>query len=162
MHSALVFVRDIPKRKWSEQKQEAPSPTYFGLRIKAWKSIGEWAFMLIVFVVLWQFQSGNLGSKECPDLVRGNPEGATTVQYFYSPFCPACWKGERFLQGLVAKYPQFRFENFDARYCQEVMLREGVRGSPAFHVKNASQAETVYGVDAERVEQTVCSIGDCL
>ncbi len=162
VHSLLVFVKETPKRRWAEPKTDASQPMFLNLKLKTWKNIGEWALMLIVLFVLWQFQHGNLGSRECPDIVRGNPSSSIRVQYFYSPFCPACWKGEQIMQRLVAKRPDVRFENFDVRYCGEVMFAEGVRGSPAYHVKNANMSETTYGTDVARVEQEVCSLlGGC-
>lgn len=162
VHSALVFVRDIPKRKWNEQKAETPLLTYFGLKVKTWKSVGEWGFMLIVIIVLLQFQRGNLGSKECPDIIRGNSDSTIVVQYFYSPFCPACWKGERIAQQLLDRYPGVRLENYDARYCKRVMLDAEVRGSPAYRFQSANASQIVYGVDKEQIENTFCAMGGCV
>lgn len=161
IHSVYEFVRSTPKRRWAEPKPEVPPTTFLNINVKTWKTIGEWAFWLVILFALWQFRRGALGSKECPDIVRGNPEGAITVQYFYSPFCPACWKGEQVLQQFIKKYPRVRFENFDARYCSSAMWEAGVRGSPAYHFRSANASDTVYGADTERIENALCAVGGC-
>jgi len=160
LHSAYVFVKEIPKRKWGDQKKEY-EPVLLGVKRKTWKSIGEWGFMILVLIILWQYQRGGIGSKECPDLVRGNEESSSIVQYFYSPFCPACWKGEKIMQNLIKKYPNVRFENLDSRYCKNDMREAGVRRSPAYNLKNAAESKVVYGIDGGDIERNLCDLGGC-
>lgn len=161
LHSVYVFVKEIPQRRQGELKSEIPQKSFLNVKVKTWKTIGEWAFLLGVIFVFWQFQTGKLGNKECPDLVRGNPESKIVVKYFYSPFCPACWKGEQALQVLIKKYPGIRIESIDARYCTQEILDTGVRGSPAFYAANGTSSKITYGFDLERIEPGVCAIGGC-
>jgi len=161
IHSAFVFVKETPKRKWGKPKPEAPQKIFLKLKIKTWKTIGEWAFVIVALIVLWQFKQGSIGSKECPDIVRGSVDSSITIQYFYSPFCPACWEVETLLQGLIAKYPKVRFENYDVRYCKESAFKARVRGSPAYHVQNLNSSEVVYGLELNKIESAICKVGGC-
>ena len=161
LHSALVFIQDIPKRKAGE-KEIVEERTFLSLRLKTWKKIAEWTATIILVVIVLQFQSGSIGNKECPDLVRGNSQGQVVLQYFYSPFCPACWNGERIIQKLIEKYPSVRYENYDKRYCYDAMSQANVRGTPGYNLKGTNSSEIIYGVDAERIEQTLCRVGGCV
>lgn len=153
LHSAYAFVEEIPKRKQAlEQETKEPS--------KKWKKIAEWSVYIILFFILWQAARGNIGEKQCPDLIRGNTESAITIQYFYSPFCPACWTGERILEQFMQKYPSVRYENYDARYCKEEMNDAGVRGSPAYAIKG-NTTQVTYEKSAEQLERLLCTAGGC-
>lgn len=163
LHFIYVFIKETPKRKWGvqEEKLEQAQPTFLGLKWKTWKSLGEWGFMLLVLLILWESKQGTFGNKECSDLIRGDLEGSTHIQYFYSPFCPACWKGELIVQELIIKHPKIRFENFDVRYCKNAMQMAGVRGSPSYYLKSGNKTEIIYEVDAENVENALCKMGNC-
>lgn len=158
LHSFIKFVKETPKRKWSAPKQEVPSRIILGLKVKTWKNSLEWTGMLVVLVILVLFQRGVIGSKACPDLVRGNAEGNTTVQYFYTPFCPACWKGELFMQRMIGKYSAVRFENYDIRYCKDIEIRN----TPAYRITKGSTAQVVHGLNARRFGAALCAVsGAC-
>lgn len=161
LHAAFVFVKETPKRKWDKPKPEVPQEIFLKLKIKTWKTIGEWAFVIVALIVLWQFKQGSIGSKHCPDTVRGSTDSSVTMQYFYSPFCPVCWKGETILQELIAKYPKVRFENYDIRYCKEAAFKAMVRSSPAYHVQNLNNSEVVYDSELKQIESALCRLGGC-
>lgn len=161
LYSIYRFVKEIPKRKWSKAKKQEDEPKLFNIRIKTWKSIGEWTAMVIVLIIILLYQRGLIGSKECPDSIRGNKEGKLVVQYYYTPFCPACWKGENFMQTLIEKYPDAKFENYDVRYCGESMYVSGVSGSPAYYISNGNNSKIIYGSKPEKVELALCELGAC-
>ncbi len=161
MHSAFVFVKETPKRKWGKPNPEAPQKIFLNLKIKTWKMIGGWAFVIVALIVLWQFRQGYIGGKQCPDTASGNIDSSVTMRYFYSPFCPACWKGETVLQELIVKYPKVRFENYDIRYCDEESIKAMVRGSPAYNIRNLNSSEVVYGLELNKIESAICKAGGC-
>ena len=162
VHSLYVFVKETPKRKWGKpKKQDEDTRRFLNLRIKTWKTIGEWAGIIIILFIIWQFKQGSIGSRDCPDIVTGNQESQIVLQYFYSPFCPACWKGEQIVQNLVEKYPKIRIENYDVRYCKSLMWSAGIRGSPAYHVRSANASDTAYGIDASVIEKQLCGVAGC-
>ncbi len=159
IRSAYVFVNEIPARKQAHEQNEPPWA--LGLSWKTWKGIGSWTVAIILFIILLNYSRGHIGTKECPDILRGNTESDIVVKYFYSPFCPACWTGERTIQNLLDKYPQIRYENFDSRYCTDDMRTAHIRGTPAYQIWNGNTTEITYGVDAEQTEKALCKLGGC-
>ncbi len=160
-YSIYKFVKETPKRKWGKPKVQEDEPKLFNIKIKTWKSIGEWTAMIIILIIIWQYKNGSIGSKECPDLIRGKEESKLVIQYYYSPFCPACWKGETLIKSLIKKHPDARFENYDVRYCKESMIISGIRGSPAYHISSGNASGIIYGSEPEKVEKELCNLSGC-
>ena len=97
-----------------------------------------------MFFIMLGFKNGTLGSAECPDIIRGNPEADLQIKYFYSPFCPHCWKEEPIFKDILDKHGNtFSLETYDIRYCKEETDKYKVIGAPTFVFSNNNENKEV-------------------
>ena len=103
--------------------------------------------MDLLFIIL-SLKKGNIGSTECPNIIQGNVDANFKIKYFYSPFCPYCWKQEPILRNALKTYgDSFNLERYDIRYCKDEVAKYKVSGTPSFVfvLKNESKEFPSYG-----------------
>lgn len=136
VHELFVFAKGSQRRR---ESMEPPAPGRRILRIRI-KTIVSWLGIVAVFVLLWNFQQGKLGSKACPDFVSGG--GSVAVDVFYSPFCPACWT----VENEAEKLKDVKLVNYDVRYCSRY-AELGLHGAPSFAIiQNNTVTQKGHGV----------------
>ena len=117
--------------------------------IKPLLAVGIIAFLAIL-IMKAQIIAGMLGVEraQCPYTSLGNPDASVRLQYFDSPFCPACWVQEPYLQELVEERgDDFVLEKYDINMCKR-SKELGVRGTPAFYI-DRGEPRLLYGVLAK-------------
>lgn len=128
----FYFAKETPSRKWGKDKKE-DNRKIFGIKRKTFIFIIELIGVLILFFILLGFKKGSIGSAECPNIIEGNIDADFKIEYFYSPFCPHCWKEEQILRDMLDKHGDtFSLERYDIRYCDKEVDKYKVVGVPTF------------------------------
>ncbi len=136
IYELYAFAKNSQKRR-ENVVQPAVGKRILGMRVK---TVVEWTGIIILLIVLWNFQKGNFGSKECPDFISNNK--SVEIDIFYNPFCPACWT----IENEVFKLKDIKIVNYDVRYCTR-HTELGLYGSPSFAIiKNNTILSKGYGV----------------
>lgn len=161
MLDLFYFAKDSDKRRFGSKKKD--NRKLFGIRRKIFFSIIEGVGVIIVIIILFNVKDGSIGTKECPDIIQGNKEANIKVKYFYSPFCPYCWKSEPILRDAInSKGNMFSLEKYDVRYCDSEVIRYKVSGTPSyvFILKNESKEFVSYGyIPKEKFMDTLLQLG---
>ena len=127
----FYFAKDSDKRRHDEKKKDTRK--IFGIKRNLFFSILEWAGLIILFFIILGFKEGNIGSAACPDSIQGNVDANFKIKYYYSPFCPSCWKQEPILRDMLTTYGKdFSLEKYDVRYCKEEVNKYRISGTPSF------------------------------
>lgn len=152
------FVRDTPKRKWGKPKKQ-DSRRIFGIKRKIFFSSLQWAALLLLLFLILSIKDGKIGYAECPSTISGNVDANLAIKYFYSPFCPSCWKQEPILRDMLLSHGKsFSLERYDIRYCKEEVAKYRVMGTPSFVfiLKNESKEFSSHGfIPKDTFESTV-------
>lgn len=141
-----IFMKGTPERKWGQKKVDTRK--LFGMKRKTFFSILQWAGLIIILIVLLNLRSGNIGGAECPDSIQGNQNANLKIKYFYSPFCPSCWRSEPILNEVVNNQGNlFSIEKYDIRYCTKVTEEYKIYQVPSyvFIPQNESKESVNYG-----------------
>ena len=141
-----IFMKETPERRRGQKRVDTRK--LFGMKRKTFFSILQWAGLIIVLIVLLNLRSGNIGSAECPDIIQGNQNANLKIKYFYTPFCPSCWRSEPFLNELVKKQGDlFSIEKYDIRYCTDITKEYKIYQMPSyvFILQNESEESVNYG-----------------
>ena len=141
-----IFMKETPERRRGQKKVDTRK--LFGMKRKTFFSILQWAGLIIVLIVLLNLRSGNIGSAECPDIIQGNQNANLKIKYFYTPFCPSCWRSEPFLNELVKNQGDlFSIEKYDIRYCTDITNEYKIYQMPSyvFILQNESKESVNYG-----------------
>jgi glutaredoxin-related protein len=101
------------------------------------------AFACLILVA--GIPSGEIGMKTCPERVA-NPDSEAKISFFYSPFCPGCFKAEAELGALISSGVDARVEWYDARFCHDDADRYGFTGTPCIAVEKGGQVERACGI----------------
>jgi len=126
-----IFMKETPKRREETKKEDKRK--IFGMKRKTFFSILHWGALIIILIVLLNLKSGNIGSAECPEIIQGNKNANLKIKYFYSPFCPSCWRSEPLLNELVKNQGDlFSIEKYDIRYCTEVTEEYKIYQVPSY------------------------------
>ncbi len=156
----FYFAKDSDKRRQSKKKVDHRK--IFGMKRKILFSIIEWGGIIVVIVILLALKKGSIGAKECPDIIQGNEKANLKIKYFYSPFCPYCWKSEPILREAInSKGNLFSLERYDVRYCDNEVIRYKVSGTPSyvFILKNESKEFVSYGyIPKEKLMDTILKL----
>lgn len=141
------FAKDTPKRKWGKpQKQD--TRTILGIKRRWLFTTLEWIGIVILIIILINIKKGTIGNAQCPDTIQGSQEADLRIKYFYSPFCPYCWKEEPILRDMLTSYGNsLSLERYDIRYCKDEVAKYRVSGTPSFVfiLKNESKEFPSYG-----------------
>lgn len=128
----FYFAKETPSRKWGKHKKE-DTKKIFGIKRKTFVFIIELVVVVILFFIILGFKKGSIGSAECPNIIEGNLDADLKIKYFYSPFCPYCWKEEPILKEMLDKHGNaFSLERYDIRYCDKEVDKYKIMGTPAF------------------------------
>ncbi|MBI4146228.1 hypothetical protein HY489_02725 [Candidatus Woesearchaeota archaeon] len=91
--------------------------------------------LALLFAVLLTLSVAPSMLAECPSRAYGT-NNQTTIKYFSSPFCIACWHQKTELQRIAAENgDKFLVEEYDADLCASAAYPQRVMGVPAF-IKN--------------------------
>lgn len=71
----------------------------------------------------------------CPSNSYGN--GTTTLAYYSSALCMACWQQKPIIEEFVVSHPDYRIDEYDTLACQTP-----ARATPAF----ATEGKISYGL----------------
>ena len=124
------FVKDTPKRKYGKKKD---GKKILGVNRKVFLNVLNLIGLTLLLILIIAMKSGKIGSLDCPDEIEGNIESEFRIKYFYSPFCPYCWKQEPILKEAVKIYgDRFSLERYDIRYCKEETAKYNIVGTPSF------------------------------
>lgn len=93
--------------------------------------------VFLIFYVLFNpgvIFGGGVGDRTiCPYKVEGDLESDFVIKYIDSPYCVWCWFQEPILKKAIkTKGELFRLERYDIRYCDGIVDKYRIAGTPSF------------------------------